>query len=312
MKNCPSCKHEFKGIEDFQRVKVLKVEIGNLEELVGNISRTSESTNSLVKLFEFDDDMKTTEQPISPERWKILQKVESLFSNPRNINTDGLGKYVTVGNNFDHFFDDLIEHLARVLPSIGPQKQEEVTEIIAKFREFKEDREGKEGREFREGRLYREPIIEKSEPTYNIYVPPNPGVLPQPLQIQSDSLLLRQIGWQYFYATSPDKSMANVTAYVSKLESFAGKVVEPEELLKAEFAHDLAFKEIKYFVHGVGRDGKPVEFPGGHRHHKTPRETGIHLTQYGGARFGRAPSGKPIATITYEGMLAEQTENKAA
>ena len=34
MENCPSCKHEFKSIEDFPRVKVLKVERGDLEELV--------------------------------------------------------------------------------------------------------------------------------------------------------------------------------------------------------------------------------------------------------------------------------------
>ena len=111
MENCPSCKHEFRGIEDFPRVKVLKVERGDLEELVGNLSRRHGSTNPLAEAFHFG-------QHLTAGEWMLLQKAESVFLNPENVKKDRLGEYFTVGNNFDY----LIE---QALASDPPRSQQE-------------------------------------------------------------------------------------------------------------------------------------------------------------------------------------------
>ena len=91
MENCPACNKEFRGIEDFPRVRILCVERGDLEGLINIVHEKTAILSD-------------RDERLSAEEWKFLQKIESQFSNAQNVKKDIMGEYIEVGNSFDDFF----------------------------------------------------------------------------------------------------------------------------------------------------------------------------------------------------------------
>ena len=112
--------------------------------------------------------------------------------------------------------------------------------------------------------------------------------------------------------------MAQVTAYVSRLESLVNTAVEPKELLgldmrpllfgEVEVYRDEPFRSSEDGSEIIGHDGKAIQHRVKIADHKFPRETRIRFGAHGGRGIGMMPVGRPIVTITYEGMLTVDYE----